>query len=137
MSAFHRVPAIAGSSDAPTREQVIEALGGVLDPELGMSVVELGLVYGIEIVNGAVSITMTLTAPGCPVHDVMPDWIRHAVMAVPGVGDRGCPHHLRSSLDARANHRSALVAGTSLDGRPLTRRIAKATAMMLPQRAGA
>jgi metal-sulfur cluster biosynthetic enzyme len=85
MSAFHGVPAIAGSSDAPTREQVLEALGGVLDPELGMSVVELGLVYGVDIVNGAVNITMTLTAPGCPVHDVMPDWIRQAVMAVPGV----------------------------------------------------
>ena len=85
MSACHRAPAIAGSSDAPTREQVLEALGGVLDPELGMSVVELGLIYGIDIVNGAVNITMTLTAPGCPVHDVMPAWIRQAVSAVPGV----------------------------------------------------
>lgn len=85
MSAFHRAPAIAGSSDAPTREQVVQALGGVLDPELGMSVVELGLIYGIDIVNGTVGITMTLTAPGCPVHEVMPGWIRHAVMAVPGV----------------------------------------------------
>lgn len=77
--------AIHGSSDAPAREQVLEALGGVLDPELGMSVVELGLVYDIEIVNGAVAITMTLTAPGCPVHEVMPGWIRQAVSAVPGV----------------------------------------------------
>jgi metal-sulfur cluster biosynthetic enzyme len=85
MSAFHRAPAIAGSSDTPTREQVLEALGGVLDPELGMSVVELGLVYDIDIVNGAVNITMTLTAPGCPVHEVMPAWIRQAIMAVPGV----------------------------------------------------
>lgn len=85
MSAFDRTPAIAGSSDAPTREQVLEALGGVLDPELGMSVVELGLIYGIDIVNGAVNITMTLTAPGCPVHDVMPGWIRRAVSTVPGV----------------------------------------------------
>lgn len=78
-------PAIAGSSDAPTREQIVQALGGVLDPELGMSVVELGLIYDIEIVNGAVTITMTLTAPGCPVHDVMPGWIHQALMAVPGV----------------------------------------------------
>ena len=85
MSAFDRAPAIAGSSDAPTREQVLEALGGVLDPELGMSVVELGLVYDIDIVNGVVTITMTLTAPGCPVHDVMPGWIHQAVTAVPGV----------------------------------------------------
>ena len=50
-----------------------------------MSVVELGFVYGIDIINGAVNITMTLTAPGCPIHDVMPGWIRQAVMAVPGV----------------------------------------------------
>jgi len=77
--------AIPGGSGAPTREQVIEALGGVLDPELGMSVVELGLVYGIEIVDGAVAITMTLTAPGCPVHEVMPGWIRQAASTVPGV----------------------------------------------------
>lgn len=79
------LPSIAGGSNAPTQEQVTEALGGVLDPELGMSVVDLGLVYDIGIVNGAVSILMTLTAPGCPVHEVMPGWIRHAVMAVPGV----------------------------------------------------
>jgi metal-sulfur cluster biosynthetic enzyme len=85
MALYGRRPAIAGSSDAPTREQVLQALGGVLDPELGMSVVELGLIYGVEIVNGAVAITMTLTAPGCPVHEVMPGWIRRAVMAVPGV----------------------------------------------------
>ena len=85
MSALHRAPAIGGSSDAPTREQVLEALGGVFDPELGMSVVELGLIYGIDIVGGAVNIAMTLTAPGCPVHDVMPGWIRQSVMAVPGV----------------------------------------------------
>ena len=78
-------PAVAGSSDAPTREQVVQALSTVLDPELGMSVVELGLVYGIDIVKGAVDITMTLTAPGCPVHEVMPGWIRQAVTAVPGV----------------------------------------------------
>jgi metal-sulfur cluster biosynthetic enzyme len=85
MTAVHRGPANAASSDAPTREQVVEALGGVFDPELGMSVVELGLVYGIDIVSGAVTITMTLTAPGCPVHDVMPGWIRRAVSTVPGV----------------------------------------------------
>jgi len=79
------VSVMAGSSDAPTRAQVLQALGGVFDPELGMSVVKLGLIYRIDIVNGAVTITMTLTAPGCPVHDVMPGWIRQALMTVPGV----------------------------------------------------
>ena len=81
--------AIAGSPAAPTREQVVQALSSVFDPELGMSVVELGLIYSIDIVNATVNITMTLTAPGCPVHDVIAGWIRQAVAAVPGVDSVG------------------------------------------------
>lgn len=68
-----------------TPEEVTQALRGVFDPELGLSVVELGLVYGIEVHGGVVAVTMTLTAPGCPVHDVMPGWVRAAVSAIPGV----------------------------------------------------
>jgi metal-sulfur cluster biosynthetic enzyme len=82
------VPAIAGGSDAPsaaTEAAVLQALGTVLDPELGMSIVDLGLVYDVRVRNGAVGVTMTLTAPGCPIHDVMPEWVRRAVMDVPGV----------------------------------------------------
>lgn len=70
---------------AVTPERIREALQTVFDPELGLSIVELGLVYGIEIRGGAVSIVMTLTAPGCPIHGVMLDWVRQAVRAVPGV----------------------------------------------------
>jgi metal-sulfur cluster biosynthetic enzyme len=79
---------IAGGSDAPpavTEAQVVEALRTVVDPELGLSVVALGLVYGITIDGGAVAITMTLTTPGCPIHDVMPAWVREAVGRIPGV----------------------------------------------------
>jgi metal-sulfur cluster biosynthetic enzyme len=82
------VPAIAGGSDAATAvtpEQVTQALREVFDPELGMSIVELGLVYGIEVRGGAVTVTMTLTAPGCPIHDVMPQWVKEAVTKIPGV----------------------------------------------------
>ena len=68
-----------------TESAVTQALRTVFDPELGMSVVELGLVYGIEIKNGEVRVTMTLTAPGCPIHDVMPEWVREAVGKLPGV----------------------------------------------------
>jgi metal-sulfur cluster biosynthetic enzyme len=57
----------------------------VLDPELSLSVVDLGLIYGIAIAGRTVRITMTLTAPGCPLHGVMADWVRRAVLAVPGV----------------------------------------------------
>jgi MoaA/NifB/PqqE/SkfB family radical SAM enzyme/metal-sulfur cluster biosynthetic enzyme len=82
------VAAIAGGSDgapAPTKAQVIDALRTVFDPELGMSIVDLGLVYDVQITNGHVRITMTLTAPGCPIHDVMPGWVSMAVKKVPGV----------------------------------------------------
>ena len=85
MTVFGRAPCITGPSDEVTREQVLAALEGVHDPELGMSVVELGLIYDIAMADGAVKIAMTLTAPGCPIHDVMPGWIREALMALPGV----------------------------------------------------
>jgi len=76
----------ARPSDAPvTQQAVTQALRSVVDPELGMSVVELGLVYAIEITNGDVGITMTLTAPGCPIHDLMLEWARQAVSQLPGV----------------------------------------------------
>ena len=87
-SARNPFPAIPGASDAPgavTATQITEALKKVLDPELAMSVVDLGLIYGIEVDRGAVAITMTLTAPGCPLHEVMAEWVQHAAMTVPGV----------------------------------------------------
>jgi metal-sulfur cluster biosynthetic enzyme len=68
-----------------TDEDVRRVLDGVLDPELGLSVVALGLVYGIDVTAGGVRVTMTLTTPGCPIHDVMLASVRRAVMAVPGV----------------------------------------------------
>ena len=47
--------------------------------------VDLGLIYGIAIDGRTVRITMAFTAPGCPLHDVMADWVRRVVLAVPGV----------------------------------------------------
>ena len=82
------VPLLAGGSDAVTAvkpEQVTQALREVFDPELGMSIVELGMVYGVDISGGAVMVTMTLTAPGCPIHDVMSHWVKDAVAKIPGV----------------------------------------------------
>jgi metal-sulfur cluster biosynthetic enzyme len=68
-------------------EQVTEALREVFDPELGMSVVDLGLVYDVAIDAGRVHITMTLTTQGCPLHDSMTEWVRRAVGRIPGVED--------------------------------------------------
>jgi metal-sulfur cluster biosynthetic enzyme len=75
----------APSSPAVTADAVTEALRGVLDPELGLSIVDLGLVYGVEVREGAVAIRMTLTSPGCPLHEAMPEWVRRAVTELPGV----------------------------------------------------
>ena len=80
--------AIAGGSHGPpdpTAGLVTEALRTVIDPELGLSVVELGLIYGVTIAGGTVRVTMTLTAPGCPLHAAMTDWVREAVLGIPGV----------------------------------------------------
>jgi metal-sulfur cluster biosynthetic enzyme len=69
------------------RDRVIAALRDVFDPELGMSIVDLGLVYAVEIDGARVRVTMTLTTEGCPLHDSMIEWVRRAVGAIPGVDD--------------------------------------------------
>ncbi len=51
-----------------TEEQVSAALREVIDPELGIDVVDLGLVYGIEITAGRIAVRMTMTSAGCPMH---------------------------------------------------------------------
>jgi metal-sulfur cluster biosynthetic enzyme len=70
-----------------SREEVTHALRDVFDPELGMSVVDLGLIYDLKIDAGRVRITMTLTTQGCPLHDSMIEWVRQAVGKIPGVED--------------------------------------------------
>jgi len=70
-----------------SREQITQALREVFDPELGMSVVDLGLIYDVQIDTGRVRITMTLTTQGCPLHDSMTEWVRQAVGKIPGVED--------------------------------------------------
>lgn len=51
----------------PTVEDVNEALTNVIDPELGLDFVELGLIYGVEVDGGEVHVTFTLTTPACPI----------------------------------------------------------------------
>jgi FeS assembly SUF system protein len=65
---------------------IIAALKTVYDPEIPADIYELGLIYAIDVDRDRnVAISMTLTAPACPVAGEMPQWVENAVNAVPGV----------------------------------------------------
>lgn len=70
-----------------TKEEILEELKTVIDPELNVNIVELGLIYDIKIddAKGKVTIKMTLTTPGCPLAIVFDDWVREAVEKIEGV----------------------------------------------------
>ena len=66
----------------PNEDDVRNALREVLDPETGMNVVDLGLVYGVEITPQRVRVTMTMTTPACPMGDLITDNARESVRAI-------------------------------------------------------
>lgn len=68
-------------------DSVRQALRQVKDPELDMNIVDLGLVYDVEVDGGLVRINMTLTSPGCPAGPMITNDIYKAVRAVEGVKD--------------------------------------------------
>ena len=68
-----------GQTETPTVEGVMEALRDVFDPELAINIVDLGLVYGVEIDGSSVEIRMTLTSPGCPIGPMLQAMVQGAV----------------------------------------------------------
>ena len=75
-------------SRAAGAEEILEALRAVHDPEVAMSIVDLGLVYAVECAPHEVRIDMTLTSPSCPLGPYMVDEVTAAVRAVaPGLPD--------------------------------------------------
>ncbi|TCJ30762.1 metal-sulfur cluster assembly factor [Nocardioides jejuensis] len=60
-------------------EQITEAMKDVVDPELGINVVDLGLVYGVHVGDGDVTLDMTLTSAACPLTDVITDQTNSAL----------------------------------------------------------
>ncbi|MFC7703643.1 SUF system Fe-S cluster assembly protein [Plastorhodobacter daqingensis] len=74
------------TTDHPLYDQIVEACRTVFDPEIPVNIYDLGLIYTIEISpENEVDITMTLTAPGCPVAGEMPGWVADAVEPLAGV----------------------------------------------------
>ncbi len=79
-------PAAAPPVADPVLDDIEEAMRDVVDPELGINVVDLGLVYGIAVDDRVATIDMTLTSAACPLTDVIEDQTRAALTA-PGLVD--------------------------------------------------
>lgn len=80
-------PAPLGAS--VDRELIDETLRGVIDPELGVNIVDLGLVYDAEVVDGHAHILITTTTPACPLGPYLSDCIRREMLSLEGVRDVG------------------------------------------------
>ena len=91
LEGFLKQPAPSVGSGEPggeLYEAVIAALRDIFDPEIPVNIYDLGLIYGVDITpEAAVTVTMTLTTPHCPVAESMPGEIELRVSSVPGVRD--------------------------------------------------
>lgn len=67
------------------KDKIVDALRDVYDPELGINVVDLGLIREVKIDNGDVTIDMTFTIPGCPLRDYMLSQVKETVESIEGV----------------------------------------------------
>lgn len=70
-----------------TEPQVYEALREVYDPEIPVSIVDLGLVYDVKIIDDWVGVRMTLTTPGCGMAQAIAGMVRERVLTLPGVSE--------------------------------------------------
>ncbi|MDP8970366.1 MAG: metal-sulfur cluster assembly factor [Actinomycetota bacterium] len=71
----------------PAEETIRQALKAVLDPEIGINIVDLGLVYGVDKADGKVTVTMTLTSMGCPLTELLHQQCTMILARLPGVED--------------------------------------------------
>lgn len=80
------VPGILGLLGEPLSPELVRGLlRGVIDPELGVNIVDLGLVYDVTVEDGTVRIQMTLTTPGCPLGGFLEDQIHRCLAPLPQV----------------------------------------------------
>jgi len=70
-----------------TDELVLETLRQVIDPEIGCNIVDLGLIYRYAFKAGKLTVTMTLTTPGCPMHDSIAEGVKNILLTLDGVNE--------------------------------------------------
>jgi len=71
-----------------TKEKAFEAISTVIDPEVGFNLVEMGLIYDAIVDDECnVKVIMTLSTQGCPLHQMIKQWVQEAVEKLEGVGD--------------------------------------------------
>ena len=76
------------TTELTIEDMVREALrANVIDPEIGINIVDLGLVYDLEVKDGTAEVTMTLTTPACPLGPYIDTEVRSALQDVPGIAD--------------------------------------------------
>jgi metal-sulfur cluster biosynthetic enzyme len=75
----------ATSTAVATEDDVREALKVVIDPEIGINIVDLGLVYDISVDEGQVNITFTLTTMGCPIGPMIEEQMNQVLSTLPGI----------------------------------------------------
>jgi len=66
-------------------DKILEALRSVIDPELGVSIVDLGLIYDVRYEDGEAEVEMTLTSPGCPLAPIIDKKIKEALKDIPEI----------------------------------------------------
>lgn len=74
-------------TSTPSEAEILETLRQVIDPEIGCNIVDLGLIYSIERIGEKVKVAMTLTTPGCPMHESLCWGAQNALLGLPGVAE--------------------------------------------------
>jgi metal-sulfur cluster biosynthetic enzyme len=85
MAQVNEAPANGGGDEL--KERVLEALKNVHDPELGINIVDLGLVYGVDVSGDSVHITYTLTTMGCPIGPLIEAEMQRFLSGVEGISN--------------------------------------------------
>lgn len=68
-----------------TQESVYDAIRTVIDPEVGFDIVSLGLIYDVNVTSTHAHVTMTLSTKACPLHELIKQWTKDAVLKLEGI----------------------------------------------------